>query len=106
MNADEISKHLLNKRWLHSHEEDSDSEMVFRPSTFPFPPSRGRSGFELGADGSAVAISLGPTDVPEEGGGKWALEGASRLSVHLPEANQVRIFDILSADPDRLVVKK
>ncbi len=106
MNADEISKYLMNRRWLHSHEEDTDSEMVFRPSTFALPPSRGRSGFELRPDGSAVAISPGPTDVPQEGAGKWTLGGANRLSVHLPDAQQVRIFNILSAAPDRLVVKK
>lgn len=106
MNADDISRNLINKRWLHSHEEDTDSEMVFRPSTFAFPPSRGRSGFELGPDGSAVTISPGPTDVPQEGGGKWALDGTNRLSVHLPDAQQARTFNILSAAPDRLVVKK
>jgi len=33
-------------RWVHSHEEDTDDEMVFRAadSGYAFPPSRGRAG--------------------------------------------------------------
>ena len=47
-------------RWLHSHEEDSAAEMVFRPSTFAFPPSRCRVGFESNDNGSYVARAIRP----------------------------------------------
>ena len=46
--------------WVHSHEEDTDAEMVYRPASYAFPPSRGRTSFDLRADGSYVERSPGP----------------------------------------------
>src|SRR5437667_6338660 len=34
-------------RWMHSHEEDMQGVMAFRPKDFSFPPSRGRRGFDF-----------------------------------------------------------
>ena len=47
MNEEGISPSVLNKRWLHSHEEDSENEMVFRPSTYPFPPRAAELAFNF-----------------------------------------------------------
>ncbi len=41
-----VDRSRLCQRWIHSHEEDTDTEMVYRPADFAFPPSRGRTGFE------------------------------------------------------------
>ena len=71
-----IDPAALRRRWVHSHEEDTEGERVFRPASFAFPPSRGRSAFELRADGSFAESAPGPTDRPEETeGGRWKLEG-------------------------------
>jgi hypothetical protein len=70
-----IDRDALYGRWIHSHEEDSDGEMVFRPATHPFPPSRGRTSFDLRPDGTYIERSPGPMDVPEEYTGRWSLEG-------------------------------
>lgn len=59
--------------WVHSHEEDTATAMVFRPASFRFPPSRGRTGFELRGDHSLVEIALGAADVPTEATGRWEL---------------------------------
>lgn len=37
----------LQRRWLHSHEEDTADVRVYRPAEYPFPPARGRDGFEF-----------------------------------------------------------
>ena len=42
------------KHWIHSHEEDTEDKKVYRPSTFEFPPSRGRDGFEIKENGEFI----------------------------------------------------
>ena len=92
-------------RWVHSHEEDTEREMVFRPADREFPPSRGRMKFELKANGTFLESRPGPTDVPEEQTGRWQLESGAKLVLEGgPEGR--RELEIVSAEPDRLVVKK
>jgi hypothetical protein len=95
-----VESDLLHGRWVHSHEEDSAGEMVFRRPDHPFPRSRGRTSFELNPDGSYVESSPGPVDVPEQSRGEWALDG-DRLVLGGRHAWQVA-----QVEPDRLVVKR
>lgn len=96
----------LHQHWVHSHEEDSNTEMVFRPATFNFPRSRGRTAFELRPDGSLVEFGIGPTDRRQESKGTWKLEG-EKLSFYAgAESTPRRVLIILSADRDRLIIKK
>ena len=96
---------LLHGRWVHSHEEDTDTEMVFRPSTHDFPPSRGRTSFELRPDGSYSERSPGPVDVPDESTGSWSLEG-DRLILGAEGDRPGHAWEIAAADEDRLVVRR
>ena len=97
---------LLQKRWLHSHEEDSDTEMVFRPASFKFPPSRGRAGFDLKANQSYIDIGIAPTDGPQESTGTWKLHD-DQLELFKPSSpTPARTLQIVSADKNRLVVRK
>ena len=100
-----MQKQLLT-RWMHSHEEDSATEMVFRPASFDFPPSRGRIGFDLKADGSYVDLGTGPDDGPVVADGTWNLD-EHNLTLHCdaPPGGD-RTLHIVSCEPDRLVVKK
>jgi hypothetical protein len=104
MMPDEIAPSLLNQRWLHSHEEDTTDEMVFRPSTYKFPPSR--TGFELRPDGSAQVLGIAQTDAPQEQQGTWTIDAAKQLLVHVPSLQQTQTMTVVSSSPDRLVVKK
>ena len=98
---------ILGKRWIHSHEEDTPSEMIFRPASFDFPRSRGRSGFELRPDQSLVEIQPGAGDQPEQTSGRWELQLGKKLLFFKPDAKQpTRALKIVSADNDRLVVAK
>jgi hypothetical protein len=98
-------KELLERRWVHSHEEDTDDEMVFRPADRTFPPSRGRTSFELRPDGTYVETSPGPVDVPVESEGSWSLEG-DRLTLGAGGDRPGHAWEISSAEPDRLTVKR
>jgi hypothetical protein len=93
----------LEGRWVHSHEEDTDDELVYRSASsgYDFPRSRGREALELHPDGSYGGTAPGPTDKPEaSGSGNWALEDGNKLV--LPD----RVLEITAAEGDVLRVKK
>jgi hypothetical protein len=96
----------LQQRWVHSHEEDTQEEMVFRPSSYNFPRSRGRKSFTLNADGSLLEIGIAPTDARQQSTGTWKLDG-DELAFYTKSANAPsRVLKIASVDEHRLVVKK
>lgn len=90
-------------RWVHSHEEDTEKEMVFRPADRALPPSRGRTAFELRRDGTYVESAPGPVDVPVRASGRWSLEG-DRLILQGEGDSPGHAWRIVAAEPDRLVV--
>ena len=102
--ADRRTNTLLGE-WVHSHEDDTDSEMVFRPASYSFPPARGRSSFALCPDGTYVESSPGPIDLPEQTRGTWSLEG-DHLVLAADGGRSGHDWEILSSDRDRLMVKK
>jgi hypothetical protein len=105
--AEEIDLPLLCQRWLHSHEEDTAEQMVFRPASFKFPPARGRDGFELRSDQSMIEIRIGPTDRVEEISGTWKIEGGNQLLFYEQTSpSPTRRIQIILAEEDRLVTKK
>ena len=105
--ANEIDRKALAQKWVHSHEEDTDDEMVFRPASYAFPPARGRKSFELDAGGRLVTSGIGPDDRPAPGQGQWLLEGSDKLALEPagPGARKT-VMQILHVAPDKLVVKK
>ncbi len=98
------SRDQLVGHWVHSHEEDTDDEMVFRPATRSLPPSRGRAQLELRADGTYVESSPGPVDLPEQSTGSWSLEG-DRLLLTGGAGRPDYAWHITAAESDRLTVR-
>lgn len=96
----------LCQHWVHSHEEDTYTEKVFRPASYDFPPSRGRLSFELKEDDRMVRYGIGTTDRTTATGGRWKLEG-NRLSL-CPDAEgaPAQVFEIVRSGPALLVVRK
>jgi hypothetical protein len=102
-----IPNDVLLRHWVHSHEEDTDAEIVLRPAGYPFPPSRGRTSFELKPDGSLVDHGIGAVDQREQVEGRWQLEGDNRLAFYKPsESRPYRVLRVVSADRARLVIRK
>jgi hypothetical protein len=97
----------LMKRWLHSHEEDTQTERVYRPSTYSFGPSRGRMGFELRPDGSCTWIGISPRDGSAEQGCRWEHRRNAEevLTIELSGGNRQEL-QVVSLDNDRLVVRR
>jgi hypothetical protein len=96
---------LVGRRWVHSHEEDTDEELVYRPADHPFPPSRGRTSFELRPDGTYVESSPGPVDAPEESAGTWSLDD-DRLILGAVGDRPGHAWEITGAEPERLTVRR
>jgi hypothetical protein len=98
----------LQQSWLHSHEEDTETETVYRPADYDFPLSRGRSGFELKPDNKLNEINIAPTDGTTEEEGSWQLENhRNNLKLQLnPGTTAKRDLQIRSVSQDCLIVKK
>jgi len=102
--AKRLDVKLLQGRWLHSHEEDVPGKKVFRPSSHPLPPSRGRYGYEFHSDGHLSKLAPGPTDKSLAEQGTWTVDDQGRVTIRVPGCpDEVLEIDVL--DSDRLIVK-
>lgn len=108
-NGETMTKNLalLEKTWLHSHEEDKNDTLVYRPNSFDFPPARGRTGFKMDADGTFHQYDIAPTDGLEEHPGRWDMPSEKQLNVTFPNKKSTDFqAEIISMTPDMLKVKK
>ena len=100
-----IDPALLAQAWTQSHEEDTASEMVFRPSSFNFAPSRGRRSFQLGAGGELHDSIPGPDDRPQGRTGNWRLVDSDQLELAPSGAGgPTEQMKVLSVEPGKLVI--
>jgi hypothetical protein len=104
---DRKSEGLLLQRWMHSYEEDTETEQVFRPMGYNFPPARGRNGFEFGSDGTLLRISPGPSDRPQAERGTWELvQGDVLVLSPGKRTGKVQRAKIVDLRKDKLVLEK
>ena len=102
-----LTNALVGKTWLHSHEDDRGDTLVYRPNSYDFPPSRGRTGFMFEADGSVHQYDIAPTDGLEEKAGKWAMREDKFVDVTFPDKRSTDYeVEIISAEPNLLKVKR
>ncbi|UOQ99091.1 hypothetical protein MUN81_06260 [Hymenobacter sp. 5317J-9] len=78
----------LEGTWLSSREEDRGDTLVYRPNTYKFPPSRGRTGFKFESFGRFEQFDIAPTDGLAGHPGSWVLEGDNRVRIHLTEGQE------------------
>ncbi len=97
----------MDKTWLHSFEEDAGDTTVYRPNTYDFPPSRGRTGFTLEPGGVIKRYEIAPTDGLEEHEGTWQRKEKNQVEVHMKDSAvlpQDYTLEIVSVDKDVLKV--
>ena len=92
------------RRWVHSCEEDTATNAVYRPAEYNFPPARGRAAFECHADGSCTYIGIGATDVSAITHGTWQIEDDPAI-IHIG-GNAGRVIASAILEGDRLLVRK
>lgn len=106
-NRNTLESQLLQKTWLHSYEEDEGDTLAFRPNTYDFPPSRGRTGFMLEKGGTIRQYEIAPTDGLQEILGRWEFSGNRAILVKLQEEEdtlQQYRFEIISLKDELLKV--
>lgn len=98
---------VIFQHWIHSYEEDATDAKVYRPSHYNFPPSRGRSGFEIRKNGEFINYGIAPTDGIRKVGGRWKAEGTNIIRVYLEDPKQKSyVMKILSCDENVLRIEK
>lgn len=93
--------------WIHSHEEDTPDVRVYRPADYPFPPARGRDGFEFRPDGELVYLGIARADGTEESNGRWTVEASNRVRIEV-QSERIEPFtlEVVSCDGEMLKVKR
>jgi hypothetical protein len=106
--ADSAAKlQLLEHTWLHAHEEDQDGISVYRPNTYAFPPSRGRTGFAFDHNGLFTQFDIAPTDGIEGRKGRWTAENDHTLRISLDDKKDPDYkLEIVSLDNNVLKVRR
>ncbi|MEO8740045.1 MAG: hypothetical protein ABI537_10120 [Casimicrobiaceae bacterium] len=101
-----VDKAALTGTWVHSHEEDSAQQRVYRPDTYKFPPSRGRSGFDLHADGTMSEYGPAATDTTSTRPGRWEILPDRRVALFAAGAHApTRVLKVAAVSRDKLVVE-
>ncbi len=90
------------QHWTHSHEDDKNGLRVYRPSTYNFPLSRGREGFEIMSDGTLKYYAIAASDGIIEKTGTWKLK-SKNLLVFLIDGRASYSY-VIKADGEQLVL--
>ncbi|TGE10264.1 hypothetical protein [Hymenobacter fodinae] len=97
----------LERTWLHAHEEDQADVSVYRPNTYAFPPSRGRTGFAFDHNGLFTQFDIAPTDGIEGRKGRWTVENDHTLRITLDDKKDPDyLLEIVSLENDVLKVRR
>jgi hypothetical protein len=96
------------RKWLHSFEEDRDDIIAYRPTSFPFRPTRGRDGIEFRRDGEFIDWVIHPTDRGLlEVKGRWQMVGPRRVRISFERVGQrQRVLEIIRCDEEKLEVQQ
>ena len=91
--------------WIHAHEEDTPATRVYRPADYPFPPSRGRTGFALLADGALIAYDIAPADGIVAAHGSWWFVPPNGIRMDLANFSSSSLtLDVVSCSDELLVI--
>jgi hypothetical protein len=101
-----MDKRLLCRRWVHSREEDTATEVVYRPADFPLPASRGRSGLQFAKDGTFKEIGIGATDISNVKEGAWRFNEQDSSQVYVEVEGKPKVLKVDELKPDRMTLKR
>lgn len=90
----------IQRKWVHSHEEDSENTLVYRPAEHHFPPARGRDALEFLPNGELRYEGPGPDDRLTSATGNWTFDGEA-ITLDIPGRGTERL-NIKSVDSSKL----
>ncbi len=93
--------------WLHSYEDETEEGIrVYRPNSYDFPPSRGRTGFQIEPGGKFIQYVIAPTDGLENVTGSWEIKDKNTLNLNFTDSRQQPYqMEIVSVEPEMLKVR-
>lgn len=94
------------RRWVHSHEEDTPEWEVYRPSTYPFPPSRGRQAFEIRENGEFIRYDIAPAEGSRRRLGRWQAKAPDQIQLSFGDEARSESLAIHSCDKDVLKIRR
>ena len=96
----------LPQKWVHSKEEDTDTEMVYRPSTYSLPPVRGgRVSLDIKPDGTFISTGEGGADDRQtQKKANWKIDD-NILELSDSDIDKKKL-KILSLGNEKLVIEK
>jgi hypothetical protein len=105
MNA-KIKEHLC-KNWIHSFEEDTETEKVYRTEDYDFPMSRQpREHILITSDGKITLADTFESDKPEGKSNRWDSEDERILKIYDEKNEPVNQLEILALGKGLLKLKK
>jgi len=75
----------LEGSWRYSYEESQDDVQVYRPNTYAFPPSWGRTGFAFDRGGLFTQYDIAATDGIYSRPGTWKMDGVRTVLISLED---------------------
>ena len=96
---------IENIKWMHSYEEDTNEVKVYRPDTYEFPPSRGRTGFQLNEDKSFINYEIAPADGTVERKGSCSIAG-NKMMLSFEDSDKDYMIEVISIENKVLKIKK
>jgi hypothetical protein len=101
-----ISKADIAGHWVHSHEEDDEKGMAYRPAKHKLPRARGRTEFEFNRDGTCRYIAIGRGDRPDPVTGTWTLDDGKQPRIRMSfDSGETMDLRVVSVSEDKLVLK-
>jgi hypothetical protein len=108
-NASEgIRTEYLRQHWLHSYEEDQESDRVqiYRPIDFKeFPPSRFRMQYVFRRNGDCEWFYLAPDDGHHFRAGIWRLDPQDETVLHVEQGEQTASYRIIKLKKNLLRIE-
>jgi hypothetical protein len=93
----------LLQHWVHSFEESTPPQTVYRPVTYSFAPARGREGFEIKENGVFISHPIGPGDLNMTIEERWALEDHELV---VTGKGKRQLYKLISVTKERLVLER
>ncbi len=100
-----IESQVEDVKWMHSYEEDTEGVKVYRPASYDFPPSRGRTGFQLNEDKSFINYEIAPADGIVERKGSCNIEG-NKMALSFADSSRDYTMEVISIENHVLKIKK
>lgn len=106
LNPDKIDISELEKDWVHSREEETDSIQIYRPINFKeFPASRYREVYSFSDSGRCRYLVLAPNDAHYFKNGTWTYsENDQKIIIFNSAAQAIIEFKIISVTMDLLKI--